>query len=178
MTYNYFNEITMKKIIYLIVVLVVVGVFFYLWQNRHVYFFQGEKPYEIYNEETKENKKNDKDVIKDENGESSESDNNEADQNNSEASSDELLDILQNHCDNGCEDKKNNADYKYCLEICGIRPSEETKFSGCDEISDDFEKNVCYKNQAIKEKNPGICDKISNSLLQDNCRDRVIEEIF
>lgn len=168
----------MKKIIYLIVVLILVGIGFYLWKNKDKYFFQGEVPYEISNDE-EVNQKNDSG---DENNDGEEQQKNNDIQNGESEipvteESQNLSDILQNHCNNNCEDKKNTADYNYCLEICGISNSP-IQSSDCDSLTENFEKDVCYKNQAIKEKNSGICNSITDSRLKENCKDRVIEELF
>jgi uncharacterized protein YxeA len=170
----------MKKIIYLVIILILIGGGFYLWQNRHEYFFQGEDPYEIYNDNDDNEKKG---------GGSRESDGGENQLNDNkdddvvienivgEEKNQELLDILQNHCDNSCEDKENTDDYDYCLEICGLNGGI-SQLSDCESLADDFERDVCYKNQAIEEKNSGICNNISDSRLMENCKDRVIEELF
>ncbi len=171
----------MKKIIYLIIILILVGVGFYLWKNKDKYFFQGEVPYEISNDEDDNEGRRGNDLMEggDEEGQQKDEESVEG-----EASGDvitgenqELSDILQNHCNNNCEDKKNTSDYKYCLEICGIN-DDPKQSSDCDGLTENFEKNVCYKNQAIKEKNSGICNSITDVRLKENCKDRVIEELF
>ena len=173
----------MKKAIIIIIVLVIlVGTGFYLWQNRHDYFFQGEEPYKTYDtDKNNDGTKTIKNIVDDsdesqDNKVEQESEENKNSSNSTNTENQELLDILQNDCDNQCVDKKDTDDYKYCLNICGFSSSSQSV--DCGEISNEFDRDTCYKNQAIKEKNAGVCNDISDSRLKDNCKDRVIEELF
>ncbi len=172
----------MKKLIYLIIILILIGGGFYLWQNRHDYFFQGDDLYEIYNDNSENQEENGGNLIErgDTDGDQlseDEDDNKTIEDVAGGERNQELLDILQNHCDNKCEDKKNTDDYNYCLEICGLNGGE-SQSSDCENLTNNFLKDVCYKNQAISEKNSGICNSILDSRLRENCKDRVIEELF
>ena len=170
----------MKKSIFVIIVIILVGGGYYLWMNRHDYFFKGEVPYKVTEEKKTENQNpNENEKVEMENGDNQiEANTNENEQQISNENEDKLSDILQNHCNNKCEAKKNTDEYRYCLEICGISNDSSIQNSDCDKISNEFEKSVCYKKQAIKEKNSGLCNNITDEVLRKNCKDRVIEELM
>lgn len=174
-----------KTIIYIVIaVLLAIGAY-YLWQNRHDYFFQGEEPYEVEDQEGNgdykkenggdDNKENESEEDQDiEDGGDEDETNSSGDQ----QAGDGLQDILDNHCANRCENKKGTDDYDYCINICGLEESKQYVEDDCSLIESRFERDACYKQIAIEEKNAGICDQIEDKRLQKNCRDRVVEELF
>ncbi len=185
----------MKKTILLIVgFLVLVGTAYYAWDKRHEYFFKGENEIKIEKEKKKESgdEKDEKEIIEDNNqGLPSPDEDGSGTENatgNSEAMNDSSKKPTAEYCDNECFARQGEDDYKYCLEVCGFNDSQEGEDEGegdendekeknCEEMTG-FEKDSCFRQKAINEKNAGICDKISDADLKENCHNRVIEELF
>lgn len=90
------------------------------------------------------------------------------------------VEIGNHDCDEQCENRKGTDSYKYCLEVCGLSsPNEELnqQNDNCDSFSG-FDRDVCLKNKAIKEKNDSSCQEISDEQLKKSCINRVLEEIL
>ncbi len=80
-------------------------------------------------------------------------------------------------CARECEPYKyNDKELKYCQNVCGISDTTSTN-SNCDSLND-FEKDYCYKNQAIEKKDASICDKISDTAVKRSCKNRIQEDIL
>lgn len=177
-----------KTIITLVIILIVAAGLYFLWQNRHKYFFQGElenieeeesanKPKDVKNTEDPEY--DDAEVGEDEDDEEG---NEEEAELNGDTVSEEIIkesyqEILETDCQNKCEDKKDTDDYQYCLEICGLRRADQGLSDDCSTLSG-LDKDTCYKNKAIKEKDYKYCKEIEDDNLRESCKDRVLEEIL
>lgn len=79
-------------------------------------------------------------------------------------------------CENECELYAQSGDQGYCLAYCGIG-QEGVRGKNCEELSG-VQRDSCYKEQAVKERNPETCAKIGDSALRKNCKARVAEELF
>lgn len=94
-----------------------------------------------------------------------------------EAANNGELEAYLKDCDNRCV-KRTGEDYKYCLEICGLPSSQSTASEVDCEKKAGREKDACFKNKAVKEKNDQYCDKISDKLLKESCINAVAEGIL
>ena len=80
-------------------------------------------------------------------------------------------------CDSKCV-ARTGDDYKYCLDICGLpQPQTPSASEDCAKKAG-REKDVCYKNKAVREKNDQFCDEISDRLLKESCINAVAENIL
>jgi hypothetical protein len=177
----------MKKTIIIIgIFLVLFGAIYFLWTKRYTYLFQGElgEKEESPAEEIEDNEKNNAEdgTINGEEANNGSGEGTEYKAIEEGAVSDEIIneayeDILRNHCGNQCAAKKDTGDYQYCLEICGLRDPNKENIDDCENLSG-LEKDVCYKNKAIEEKNYDYCGKIMDVNLKASCENRVLEEIL
>jgi len=103
----------------------------------------------------------------------------EEDMDDISADDDVLLNIDAEDCDEGCDQFEEEEDRQYCRQYCGFTTSEESASSDkdCDSLSD-LEKDYCYKNKAISEKNFELCKKITDKKLQESCKNRVTEDLI
>lgn len=164
-----------KKIILLLILAALIGGGYYLWQNRYEYFFQGDQ---LQTEEESGNG-----LDEGENGQQEPAVGEIIDETqdglglgNATGSS---VEISNYDCDQQCENRKGTDKYKYCLEICGLSDLGNGlgQSENCEGLSG-FEKDVCFKNKAIKEKNDSSCDQIEDVQLKESCVNRVLEEIL
>ena len=178
------------------IVAIIVGVSYFLWQKRHDYFFQGEQPYDVEDES---------EVIQDEEfeiideeaerilvsqGELDVDDEAEVNEQKEEKKELDKLELnTEDHeyespvveaenCDNECEEFIDEDEFAYCEEICGFSEDDiDRRSEDCDEL-DKFERDACYKQQAVNEEDMNICKKIFDAVLEENCERRVLEEIL
>lgn len=162
----------------------------YFWQNRHQYFFKGDQPYELRQEESSKEDAEPWSLLE----QAPQDDNEEQEEESQEEEEErpvqeyEPPEIEKEDCDSRCEDYEDD-DLLYCKEICGLSEREvEGKVEDEQEDEGDekdkclkkegFERDSCYKWRAIEEKNVGLCNKISDKELAQNCENRVIEELI
>lgn len=166
----------MKKIFFVILIIALAGGGYYLWQNRYKYFFQGEQ-LEINESEREEGGQKNPD------GQSNANNGNQTDSNKDTRNSGfgvrASVEISSHDCDEQCENRKGTDSYKYCLEVCGLSSLTDglDQNENCDSLAD-FDRDVCFKNKAIKEKNDSACKEISDEQLRESCINRVLEEIL
>lgn len=159
----------------MILIIVLGGGGYYLWQNRYEYFFQGEQ-LKIY--ENEENNPEEAQNNKTENDGDNSADLSE-DQKSPDSNVRTSVKISNHDCDEQCENRKGTDSFRYCLEVCGLSDLTEglDQSDNCDTFSG-FDRDVCYKNKAIKEKNDSSCKEISDEQLRESCINRVLEEIL
>jgi len=172
----------MKKIFLLILLTAIVGGGCYLWENRERIFFQGQL--KTVNKTSDGN--TEVDLIQQDiaNGTAQDAADKEKDNLNNE-NSNQSYSVQEGDCEQKCRNKKGTDSYNYCREICGLNepPNLAEESSGekeedCEKITDSFERGVCYKRKAIREKKDTYCDKIEDSQLKESCVNRVVEEIL
>ncbi len=90
-----------------------------------------------------------------------------------------FIDIDNEDCEDGCEQFEDADDKKYCQEYCGAgeRNSPENIVSNCEE-SKDLEKDYCWKDKAIADKNFSFCKKIIDKKIQESCKTRLTENLI
>ncbi|MEA1925811.1 MAG: hypothetical protein U9M90_01005 [Patescibacteria group bacterium] len=162
-----------KKFIIILVVILLTGTGYYFWAHRYDYFFQGDNLFEVQDDVDKKS------------GEIGEEFDDESEEEDEDINEDEdiaqLYDapiITPAHCDNKCADFSGENEKEYCEEICGLTEGRrETATDGCNELKD-LKRDVCFKQQAIDEKNQSYCEEISDEALRENCENRVLEEIM
>ncbi|HBI16575.1 MAG: hypothetical protein UR60_C0003G0003 [Candidatus Moranbacteria bacterium GW2011_GWF2_34_56] len=89
---------------------------------------------------------------------------------------DVFIEIDQEDCEGGCEQFEDADDKKYCMEYCGIK-SDTTVTDDCEKL-EDLEKDYCWKNKAIAEKNFNFCKNIFDKKIQESCKTRLTEELL
>jgi len=90
----------------------------------------------------------------------------------------ELEKLTAKDCEDECKSKKDDDEkYDLCQAYCGLSKNENDSNSDCTE-EEDLEADKCWKEKAINEKNGDWCEKIENEELEENCFNRLIEEIF
>lgn len=87
-----------------------------------------------------------------------------------------FIEIDQEDCEEGCEQFEDADDKKYCSEYCGIKTDSEV-VDDC-EKQEDLERDYCWKNKAIAEKNFKFCDKIEDKKIKESCKTRLTEDII
>lgn len=90
------------------------------------------------------------------------------------AKQDTFMNISSKDCDNGCKNFSDADDKEYCKNICGLSVSDKNE--GCESL-EDLERDYCYKNQAAKKTDAGICEKIEDKGVRAACQKRVMEDI-
>jgi hypothetical protein len=93
--------------------------------------------------------------------------------------------ITDYDCSQGCQNRQNTESYDYCRELCGYNDpvngtnseNDSAKEAECENLNG-YERDVCYKKRAILKKNDSDCRKITDKQLQENCFNRVAEEIL
>lgn len=161
----------MKKILIILVLVGAVAGGYCLWDKRYEYFFTGEvetKPEQADAPESSDNA-NPTDTPTDQ--QSTGDDQQPADSD---------VKITDYDCSQSCENRKNSSTYEYCRELCGFNESLEQAQPDnidCDAL-ENFNKDVCLKRKAVKEKKDNICDGIEDAQMKESCINRVAEEIL
>lgn len=150
---------------------------YYLWKNREKYFFQGGEVYQSGNPTGGQSV----DKVDDQNSENSDDVSTNDEESNPTTVGDpedriETSEILEKYCGQKCRSISDPADYDYCLEICGLK--ENNNVGDCEGMEEGMERDVCWKNKAINEKNASLCDKIFDGGLKEACQNRVLEDIL
>ena len=80
-------------------------------------------------------------------------------------------------CEQECEGFSTlAAEQNYCLSFCGLN---QTGYQGKDCMTlTSSERDACFKEQAIRERNGETCARIGESSLRRVCEARVAEELF
>ncbi|MEF3691736.1 MAG: hypothetical protein V3574_01600 [Candidatus Moraniibacteriota bacterium] len=94
-----------------------------------------------------------------------------------EVPEDVFIDIEAEDCEDGCEQFEDEEDKKYCQEYCGLLEMSDESDTDCESL-EDLEKDYCYKNQAIADKDFKLCEKISDKKLRESCQNRITEELL
>ena len=152
------------------VVVAVVGYGAFVYKDR---FWEGERSGGDYRSKFNFQKKSKDEEAKDSNKTAEEAKRDEARKDEIEAKKEEYL----KDCANKCSSWKDN-EHNECLEACGL--PEELENQGnlpCDQRTGDNKDN-CFKDEAIKEKNDSVCDKIANPAIKEACVNAVAEEVL
>lgn len=87
--------------------------------------------------------------------------------------------VTNSDCDSDCDKFEDNADdLKYCQQVCGIIPAEPKSSEEECAGSEGIEKDYCWRDLAVSQKDITVCEKISDNKLRSVCRNRVVEEIL
>lgn len=163
-------------------ILVAVGIAaYYGWMKRDDILFQGEENFEV-NDETDKSEDELEDVDDDEDEDKpkteEEKKEEEKERNLDDLDEDEMDLVSASDCDNECENwDEDEEEFEVCQEICGLRDDSADPDKDC-EILDDTEADICYRREAIDEKDFSLCKKIGDESLRKNCENRVLEEIL
>ena len=156
------------KIFIGIIVLAVVGYGIYIYRDRFWEGGRGNSDYKSGFDLLKKNT-NDEGINTDNVSTKEVQQNNEANQ----AKKEKYLE----DCDSKCISWK-DSEYLECLGICGL-PEDMKKEANlsCEQRTGD-DKDKCFKDTAIKEKNDSICDKIVSQAIKDTCVNAVAEQVL
>lgn len=83
-------------------------------------------------------------------------------------------------CDNECKDfSANQGNLIYCREVCGLSELEKKPeaLNDCNNQSG-IQKDYCFKDLAIKNKDFKTCDQISDEGIKKACKNRITEDII
>ncbi|MCA9365068.1 MAG: hypothetical protein KC736_04200 [Candidatus Moranbacteria bacterium] len=89
-----------------------------------------------------------------------------------------LYDITTEDCEEECPNIDNASRKNYCENICGLIPIdtyEETERE-CENFSG-VERDYCLRDIAVSEKDPSICEEISDKNVFLQCKNRILEDI-
>lgn len=86
-----------------------------------------------------------------------------------------FIEIEPEDCEDNCSQFEDVEDKKYCLNYCGL--GEVMITYQCEDLVD-LEKDYCYKDQALAEKNYDFCKKIVDKRLMEACQNRLTEELI
>lgn len=90
-----------------------------------------------------------------------------------------FLEIKKEDCENGCTDfSKNEEDFSYCQEVCGINPINARESEEECEDTEGLEEDYCLRDLAIFKKDYSLCEKIEDANISRMCRNRITEEII
>jgi len=174
---------TKGKILIGIYLILIGAVIYFTYPIIHTRYFNNEEDEKndvIQNDDEFDLDTDDEDDITDDAENSEPAEATEEDMDSISADDDVLLNIDSEDCDEGCDQFEEEEDRQYCREYCGFTTSEESTSSSdkdCDSLSD-LEKDYCYKNKAISEKNFELCKKITDKKLQESCKNRVTEDLI
>ncbi|EKD46788.1 MAG: hypothetical protein ACD_67C00062G0002 [uncultured bacterium] len=87
-----------------------------------------------------------------------------------------LMEIKKEDCLNGCKRFSENQDLIYCRQFCGAAKIQDDS-NDCSNKSG-LEKDYCFKDLAIKNRDFEICEKISDKGIQKTCNTRITEDIL
>jgi hypothetical protein len=91
--------------------------------------------------------------------------------------SDPSKQVTAEDCEQGCESFSTlPAEQSYCRSFCGL--NQETYLGKNCMTLVDTERDVCFKEQAIREHNAETCARIGESSLRKVCEARIAEELF
>lgn len=85
--------------------------------------------------------------------------------------------VTPEDCEQGCESFSTlPAEQAYCFSFCGLN-QEGYQGKDCTMLSG-TDKDACFKEQAIRERNPETCARIGENSLRKACEARIAEELF
>ena len=103
--------------------------------------------------------------------------NDDTDDNSNSSDQNEFINITSEDCNEGCGQFEDEEDNKYCREVCGLDSETNETVAECDKLSD-LEKDYCWKDKAISEKNFKTCKKIKDKKIKQTCENRITEDIL
>lgn len=92
-------------------------------------------------------------------------------------------------CKNECKDYENDINkFNYCKQICGLVPMANSNLdesisnnnkntTNCENLAS-LDKDYCWRNLAIDEKNFDNCKKIEDKNIYQQCKNRITEDII
>jgi hypothetical protein len=87
------------------------------------------------------------------------------------------LEISTEDCDNNCEDfDEEEGDLDYCREVCNLNNTSNVS-EDCSKLTG-LNKDYCYKDKAITDKNLKLCDSVSDATIKKACKNRVAEDLI
>lgn len=89
---------------------------------------------------------------------------------------DVFIEIDTEDCEDGCEQFEDTDDKKYCQEYCGIQTNPVAS-DDCEKLLE-LEKDYCWKNKALAEKNFSFCKNITDKKILESCKTRLTEELL
>lgn len=161
------------KILITIFVLLIGGVTYFAYPIVKSRYFQPS-------DETTETKKSP--LFENKNSSTSESndDNNAADDaiiDDPNITDDVFIEVDTEDCDEGCSQFDDQEDKDYCIQVCGLNENNTPATQNCDDL-EDLQKDYCWKDKAINEKNFDLCKKIVDKKLLETCKNRLTEEVI
>jgi hypothetical protein len=85
--------------------------------------------------------------------------------------------ITAKDCDNNCAGFDNtNGNLDYCNQICNLN-EPPTVPEDCSKMTD-LNKDYCYKDKAIADKNLKLCDSVNDATIKKACKNRVSEDLI
>ena len=177
----------MKKILIIIFIVVFAGILYYAFTIFKKRDFL-EKNVENNNlEKTKKSTLQSQDFSANPSSINSEDSNNEKRQNTTDEEKDAseihssenkpLYQVTTDDCVSECNNRKENKkEYLYCQQVCGL-VEEDKKYDSCDSLND-LDKDYCLRDKAIKEKDIQMCDDIHDGGIQQQCINRIREDVI
>jgi hypothetical protein len=87
-----------------------------------------------------------------------------------------FVEIKREDCLNNCKRFSKDQELTYCKQSCGLMETQNNT-DNCSEKSD-LEKDYCFKDLAIKERDFKICEKISDKGIKKICVTRITEDLL
>lgn len=87
-----------------------------------------------------------------------------------------LVDIKREDCLDGCKRFSKGKELVYCQQFCGLN-KVQSEVSDCNVLSG-LEKDYCFKEQAIKQQDFKICEKIADKGIRRSCSDRLTDDLL
>ena len=87
-----------------------------------------------------------------------------------------FIEVNAEDCEDNCEQFEDADDKKYCQEYCGLNTPANTK-DDCEKLAD-LEKDYCWKNKALTEKNFSFCKNITDKKILESCKTRLTDEVI
>jgi hypothetical protein len=85
--------------------------------------------------------------------------------------------VSAENCEQECEGFSAIAsEQAYCFSYCGLNQNQYQN-SDCESLTGS-EKDFCFKEKALNERNPETCARIGESSLRKVCEARLAEELF
>ncbi|MDZ7611957.1 MAG: hypothetical protein U5L10_04300 [Candidatus Moranbacteria bacterium] len=162
----------MNKIITIILLLALVGLAVWAYPTVKKRYFSGQE--EKIRQEKQETQEKQKSL------EEKEQEEKEKELENLEEQKEPVpgeYEITIKNCNNRCQGITEPEKLEYCKQYCGLTQIQEKQEGDCDDLSG-LEKDYCYKDLAVSQKDYKICEKISDEKIKQTCQNRITEEIL
>ncbi|MBU2025250.1 MAG: hypothetical protein ABIC19_04710 [Patescibacteria group bacterium] len=105
-------------------------------------------------------------------------DNQESEETNSPGAANQTSEQrFQKECSSNCT-SLSGEEQKQCFEFCGLTNGTNNQEDPDCGKKTGLERDNCFKDQAVKQKNDSVCENVSDSSVKQSCINAVAEEVL